>query len=156
MQIRSRRTDCCTISHPGLSISLNISTGMYIIFYLPSKPKCISAWMLSIWIFTSLQELCNTVHTRAQGYLGNWWNTGQARGPLRISINAKVQQQRGWEMPERSTGAKASEDHPRAHQRPQAAAHLGWSVWELCDPDSIPGVRGKNHSTWCFLCKHLE
>ena len=88
--------------------------------------------------------------------MGNGRNTGQARGPLWISINAKVQQQRGREMPEIHAGAKASEDHPRAHQRPQDAAHLGRSVWELCDPDSVPGVRGKNHSTWCFLRKHLE
>lgn len=61
---------------------------------------------------TSLQELCNTVHTRAQGYLGNRRNTGQAGGSLWISVDAKVQQQCGGKMPERSAGAKAHGDHP--------------------------------------------
>lgn len=90
-----------------------------------------------------LQELCNTVHTRAEVWLGNRWNTGQAGGSLRIPIDAKIQQQRGGKMPERSMQAKAHKDHPRAYQWPKAAAYLGRSVWELCDPDSVPALRGK-------------
>ena len=53
---------------------------MYVVFFLQSS--CSGDPVAALpsnakRMNNSLQELCNTVYTRAQGYMGNGQNTGQ-------------------------------------------------------------------------------
>jgi hypothetical protein len=72
MQTRNRRTDCCTISHPGLLILLSISMGKHLKFCKPCCHDSVAGMSSNNKHMDSfIQELCNTVCTRAQCQMGN-------------------------------------------------------------------------------------